>query len=372
MFDNNNPQLISFENNTKIKTIKDLEKFLLFPGINNLFKNCSSLGTEYIESTGETNYTELNIPKSVNTFNSGSFIGTNYTNIKFPVNNIILGKSPNDKTIGYNFDLNSQVFGNMSKLQGILNIPKGVDIQNLQEFYNIGNYGQGIQVVLDTDSGLGITEYNTFGGWFQNSKILSLAKTQEELEIGKIKIPSYYTTIAPGALHNISGVNTYKVYTNNVKIISGLFGGQKEYSNTNCSLLDIGKSCTYIYGDSGNSINSEYTVICRAKVPPILGINDPKLEAINSNLTENEKLMYPFKNGIKHLYVPDESVDLYKNDIKYTNSYTTYMEYNKQKINRTQSSGNVRCWDGIEIKERNIGWSRFKDVIKPLSEYVEP
>jgi hypothetical protein len=116
MFDNNNPQLISFENNTKIKTIKDLEKFLLFPGINNLFKNCSSLGTEYIESTGETNYTELNIPKSVNTFNSGSFIGTNYTNIKFPVNNIILGKSPNDKTIGYNFDLNSQVFGNMSKL----------------------------------------------------------------------------------------------------------------------------------------------------------------------------------------------------------------------------------------------------------------
>lgn len=39
---------------------------------------------------------------------------------------------------------------------------------------------------------------------------------------------------------------------------------------------------------------------------------------------------------------------------------------------RTQSSGNVRCWDGIEIKERNIGWSRFKDIIKPLSEYVEP
>lgn len=172
MFDNNNPQLISFENNTKIKTIKDLEKFLLFPGINNLFKNCSSLGTEYIESTGETNYTELNIPKSVNTFNSGSFIGTNYTNIKFPVNNIILGKSPNDKTIGYNFDLNSQVFGNMSKLQGILNIPKGVDIQNLQEFYNIGNYGQGIQVVLDTDLGLGITEYNTFGGWSRFKDII--------------------------------------------------------------------------------------------------------------------------------------------------------------------------------------------------------
>ena len=372
MFDNNNPQLISFENNTKIKTIKDLEKFLLFPGINNLFKNCSSLGTEYIESTGETNYTELNIPKSVNTFNSGSFIGTNYTNIKFPVNNIILGKSPNDKTIGYNFDLNSQVFGNMSKLQGILNIPKGVDIQNLQEFYNIGNYGQGIQVVLDTDSGLGTTKYNIFGGWFQNSKILSLAKTQEELEIGKIKIPSYYTTIAPGALYNISGSDSYKVYTNKVQKISGLFGGQKEYSNTNCSLLDIGESCSYIYGDSGNSINSEYTVICRAKVPPTMGLNDPELEIINPNLTENEKLMYPFKNGIKHLYVPDESVDLYKNDIKYTNSYTTYMEYNKQKINRTQSSGNVRCWDGIEIKERNIGWSRFKDIIKPLSEYVEP
>lgn len=27
--------------------------------------------------------------------------------------------------------------------------------------------------------------------------------------------------------------------------------------------------------------------------------------------------------------------------------------------------------NGKEMKERNISWSRFKDVIKPLSEYVE-
>lgn len=116
-------------------------------------------------------------------------------------------------------------------------------------------------------------------------------------------------------------------------------------------------------------------VICRAKVPPTMELNDPELEIINPNLTENEKLMYPFKNGIKHLYVPDESVNLYKNDNQYTNSYTVYTEENPivkyKKINVKKALGNVRCWDGIEIKERNIGLSRFKDIIKPLSEYVE-
>lgn len=373
--DEANMQQISFEDNKKIKTIKDLEKFTIFPSGNNLFKNCSSLGTEYIEATGETNYTELNIPESIHSFKSGSFINTNYTNIKFPDDGVTLGDSLNNE-VGYRFDPNSQVFGNMPKLQGILNISNKVDIQNLQEFYNIGNSGQGIQVVLDTYSSFGGSfRYTTFGGWFQNSKILSLARTQNELEVGKIKIPDYYNTIAPGALYNISGSDSYKVYTNKVQKISGLFGGQKEYSNTNCSLLDIGESCSYIYGDSGNSINSEYTVICRAKVSPTMGLNDPELEIINPNLTENEKLMYPFKNGIKHLYVPDESVNLYKNDNQYTNSYTVYIEENLivkyKKINVKNALGNVRCWDGVETKERNIGWSRFKDIIKPLSEYVE-
>lgn len=132
----------------KIKTIKDLEKFTIFPSGNNLFKNCSSLGTEYIEATGETNYTELNIPESVHSFKSGSFINTNYTNIKFPDDGVTLGDSLTNE-VGYRFDLNSQVFGNMSKLQGILNISNKVDIYNLQEFYNIGNSGQGIQVGLD-------------------------------------------------------------------------------------------------------------------------------------------------------------------------------------------------------------------------------
>lgn len=369
-------QPISFENNTKIKTIKDLEKFLLFPGGDNLFKNCSSLGTEYIEATGETNYTELNIPESVKTFQSGSFTNTNYTSIKFPSKGVYLGNSlTTNIEIGYKFNFTSPVFEDMPKVEGILDILDGTDMYNFQEFQNIGNSGQGLQIVLNNYSSMGFKTYTVFGGWFQNSKIFSLAETQNELEICKIKIPNYYTTIAPGALHNISGVDSYKVYTNKVQKISGLFGGQKEYSNINCSLLDIGESCEYIYGDSGNSINSEYTVICRAKVPPIMGLNDPELEIINPDITENEKLMYPFKNGIKHLYVPDESINLYKNDIKYTNSYTVSTEENPivkyKKINVKENSGNVRCWDGVEVKERNIGWSRFKDIIKPLSEYVE-
>lgn len=70
---------------------------------------------------------------------------------------------------------------------------------------------------------------------------------------------------------------------------------------------------------------------------------------------------------LKHIYVPDESVDLYKNDTK----YGIQLE-NSDEI--TEHTGTVECFDYnfTGIKERNIGWSRFKDIIKPLSEYVEP
>lgn len=140
-------------------------------------------------------------------------------------------------------------------------------------------------------------------------------------------------------------------------------------------MLNIGNKKLKMSNVGTTPLDSIYlgsTLICKQKY---LQWYDPELEIINPNLTENEKLMYPFKNGIKHLYVPDESVNLYKNDNQYTNSYTVYTEENPivkyKKINVKKALGNVRCWDGIEIKERNIGWSRFKDIIKPLSEYVE-
>ena len=37
----------------------------------------------------------------------------------------------------------------------------------------------------------------------------------------------------------------------------------------------------------------------------------------------------------------------------------------------TEHTGTVECYSQYELKERNISWSRFKDIIKPLSEYVE-
>ena len=86
----------------------------------------------------------------------------------------------------------------------------------------------------------------------------------------------------------------------------------------------------------------------------------------NNRLTFNSNLYksFPFNCDVKHIYVPDESVDLYKNDTKYG-----IQEEGSDEI--TEITGTVECWDGSVMKERNISWSRFKDIIKPLSEYVE-
>ena len=56
--------------------------------------------------------------------------------------------------------------------------------------------------------------------------------------------------------------------------------------------------------------------------------------------------------------------DLYKNDTK----YGIQEEYSDE---ITEHTGTVECYSNYELKERNISWSRFKDIIKPLSEYVK-
>lgn len=82
-------------------------------------------------------------------------------------------------------------------------------------------------------------------------------------------------------------------------------------------------------------------------------------------MEKNLQKSFPFNCNVKNIYVPDESIDLYKNDTK----YGIQEEYSDE---ITEHTGTIECWDGSEMKERNISWSRFKDIIKPLSEYVEP
>lgn len=207
-----------------------------------------------------------------------------------------------------------------------------------------------------------------FQGWFQKCNIKSFAPSKEQLEDTKIKLPEGITEITPLAFSN-SRLNNFSVYIpNSVIKISGLFARKNSTNtiNTNIKLLDIGSGCKYIQGDSGISNNNNYTIICRAINPPLLtiGSNIYKDNIVGYSFALYK--CYPFNCDVKHIYVPDESVDLYKND----NKYGIQEQYSDE---ITEHTGTVECfdYDFTGIKERNISWSRFKDIIKPLSEYVE-
>jgi hypothetical protein len=50
-----------------------------------------------------------------------------------------------------------------------------------------------------------LPRYGTYGSWFKDSKILGLARTAGELEIGKLKIPSDVVTIKKEAFGGTTG-----------------------------------------------------------------------------------------------------------------------------------------------------------------------
>lgn len=156
-------------------------------------------------------------------------------------------------------------------------------------------------------------------------------------------------------LNNVIRINSYSEF---MELGSNGTGLQVIYPyNTNIPIFQ---------GDSGISNNNNYTIICRAINPPLLtiGSNIYKDNIVGYSFALYK--CYPFNCDVKHIYVPDESVDLYKNDTK----YGIQLE-NSDEI--TEHTGTVECfdYDFTGIKERNISWSRFKDIIKPLSEYIE-
>lgn len=113
------------------------------------------------------------------------------------------------------------------------------------------------------------------------------------------------------------------------------------------NITDIGSGCKYIQGNSGNSNNSKYIIVCRATTPPLLTLGGPNYKYNNLSFDPNYNKAYPFISGAAHIYVPDESVDLYKND----NKYGIQEQYSDE---ITEHTGTVECYGKYELKERNI------------------
>lgn len=343
--------------NQKLLSIKDFEKFINCDMIlSPMFNFCNQLGSTNLESTGNINDHILSIPSTIKLIDESTFFNSKYSELKF--NSIVnLGLNAFTSASGTNLG----VFYNMPNLSGILDLTKVNYINSYHAFSKLGSNGNGLEVICPNNINRPI-----FAGWFKECNIKSFAPSKEQLEDNKIKLPEGITKIAPLAFSN-NLLNNFSVYIpNSIIKISGLFSNSHNYGSTYIKLLDIGSGCKYIQGDSGISYNNNYTIICRATTPPLLTLGGSDYNQQNKwTFDPNLQKSFPFNCNVKNIYVPDESIDLYKNDTK----YGIQEEYSDE---ITEHTGTIECWDGSEMKERNIGWSRFKDIIKPLSEYVEP
>lgn len=342
-----------FQNNTKLLSIKDLEKFVNCDYIPiRMFEGCDNLGSTNLESTKDIDDRILEIPSNIKDIGEFNFNNTKYTGVKFN-QEVQLGGSGVDSS-----GMLQGIFYQMNNLSGILDLTKVNNIGTYWEFNNLGSNGSGLQIIYPYNANMPI-----FAGWFYECNIKSFAPSKEQLEDNKIKLPEGITEITPLAFGN-KQLYDFSIYIpNSVTKISRLCGTIGNPDSNSIKLLDIGSGCKYIQGNSGNSTNRNYTIVCRATTPPLLTLGGSNYKS-NSFTYGDDNKAYPFISGATHIYVPDESVDLYKNDTK----YGIQEEYSDE---ITEHTGTVECYSQYELKERNISWSRFKDIIKPLSEYVE-
>ena len=343
-----------FKDNKKLLSIKDLEKFVNCDYIPlRMFEGCDNLGSTNLESTKDIDDRILEIPSNITNIGEFNFNNTKYTGVKFNQEVSLEGRGLDSSGMMWG------IFYQMDNLSGILDLTKVDNIRTYWEFNDLGSNGSGLQIIYPYNANMPI-----FAGWFYRCNIKSFAPSKEQLEDNKIKLPEGITEITPLAFGN-NRLDNFSVYIpNSVTKISGLLSTIGNPDSNSIKLLDIGSGCKYIQGNSGNSSNRDYIIVCRATTPPLLTLGGANYK-YNSFTYGDDNKAYPFISGATHIYVPDESVDLYKNDTK----YGIQEEYSDE---ITEHTGTVECYSNYELKERNISWSRFKDVIKPLSEYVEP
>lgn len=348
---------VSFNTNTSLRTIKDLEKFASVDTIHqNCFNGCTGLGTQSLESTGEEDDTVLRIPSNIIKIAKGAFNGcTGYKSIVF--DHYVERLDELQSASGY-------CFHNMTGLEGVIDI-SNFYASRFHEFDGWGKSTTGVQIIMSPKQ----AEYNNYWGtWFSSAKVTALAPSLEELEVGKIKIPEGFVKGGLYSMTNPQNGTLKHYFPSTFEWIDNYAGGGGDW-DYKTALLDIDVNCKYITGgtQADNYYSGGVTIVCRAVTPPIMGLG-------GIGWGGNYELQYPFiRNNIKAIYVPDESVNLYKEDTKYA---TSSMGGGINSAGTPESSisvgeGEVSCFDGSTLAARIIGWSRFASYIKPLSEYQE-
>lgn len=310
-----------FRGNTDIKSIDDIAKFT---GVSRLgdytFSDCTGL-------TGE-----LTIPQNIKYLNNYVFSGcTGYKSIRIDHDVECAERGDN---------WGPQTFGKMNGIEGVIDLRNLKKIGTYHEFDGFGSKGSGCKIIMPSlEQG--------FGVWFMGSRVSAMADSEENLEEGTIKIPEGYTSGGALAFNNCPKI--HKIICPETMTMFDSFSGGDESWNY-LTYFEMGSKTTLLKGGvcAANSYSGgrHTTVVCKAVTPPEIkqggvGIGDG-----------NNKLYYPFlSTRISSLYVPDESVDLYKNSSTIVATAVTPFSYG-----------------GKTEENVEIGWKRFADVIKPLSQ----
>lgn len=339
--DNDFYSQFSLRNNTEVKSMLDLYKFTSVRRIPPYcFENCTSLGL--LDSSKFVSNNPVTLIRPIRGIGTRAFSGCNNVKTIYIDTDTWYGTSTGQ---GWNKNTDPegpQSFGGMTKLKGTVSIATFWQDGNTygQEYNGMGSEESGVKLIH-------LPRYGTYGSWFKDSKILGLARTAGELEIGKLKIPSDVVTIKKEAFGGTTGAlvpNLEIIIPSSTTTIQSAFGGSR--AATKFKSLDLGENVSSITGPVLENNVSSYTIICRATTPPTLGLG-----GIGQNIN-NSELQFPFMNSsnLTAIYVPDDSVDLYKNN----SNIVVACDFNAA--------------DYSTSSEQEIGWKRFSSIIRPLSE----
>lgn len=374
---------VSFENNTTVKSIKDLEKFTSVTKIpNRCFAGCTALGTENLTTTGDIDDTILNIPANVTEIGNYAFLNCKgYKGIT--IDHVVTCSN-------YAQQSYTGCFSGMHNVQGVVDLSNLRNITEFHEFDGFGQSGTGVKVVLPTTQAC-------FGTWFPGAKVTAIADSVANLEDGKIKVPNNYTHdfhYAFGANYG-KGNNDYTL--DGVRVVNSIIGGDN--SSTSCKSITFGEDCKYITGPCLSDNENTYTITCKAITPPKLGLggigfySGSDVTLPDGQATKQSEAVYPFMytSRVNAIYVPAEAVEAYKNDTGWCVPYataptsipegTTVVEEECNHKNYLCGEGEISCYgttkptlgypeygEGYTIDDRVIGWSRFADKIQAIPE----
>lgn len=174
-----------------------------------------------------------------------------------------------------------------------------------------------------------------------------MAGSEEELVNGTVKIPEGYTHGGQYALNACNGFSRI-ICPDSMTTFDNFEGGDESWNNVR--YFEMGSGTTLLKGavcaaNSYSPRTATTVVVCNAVTPPAI-------EQGGCGQGGNSNYNFPFMStNVGALYVPDESVDLYKNSS--TIAEIAPVEYDYLRTTTT----NVE-----------IGWKRFASVIRPLSE----